>query len=206
MILIFCTINKRTMKKTLFLLLFLLLPLVAAAQANEVTVPAEVAPFINANQIAIALETADLNGDGRKDFVLVAETPKDSDSNNYDNNRSLKILVRGADNKLALAKQNDKVVMCSNCGGVSIGDPFDGVKAALKTFTVYNYGGSAWRWSYQYTFNYSRLDRTWQLVKVTEVTYHTSDPNKMKTKIWTPKQFGKVDIADFDPDDYVGKS
>jgi hypothetical protein len=34
-------------------------------------------------------------------------------------------------------------------------------------------------------------------VRATEETYHSTEPNKVKTKIRTPKNFGKIDIDDF---------
>ena len=177
---------------------------VAARQDDELKVPAEVAPFVEAGTKAIALEAADLNGDGRGDFVLVLERQnpaKDADDFPV-NQRPLLLLVRGADGKLSAAKRNERVVMCSRCGGV-FGDPFEGVEAGRDTFTVSFYGGSNWRWAYSYKFNYSRADKTWQLVRAEESSYHTSDPDKMKTQIFTPpKDYGKIDIADFDPEKY----
>ena len=179
-------------------------PLTAAAQDEELKVPAEVQPFVEAGTKAIAVETADLNGDGRGDFVLVLERAnpaKDADDFPV-NERPLLILLRGVDGKLSEAKRNERVVMCSKCGGVW-GDPFEGVVVGRNTFTVEHYGGSNWRWKNSYKFNYSRIDKTWQLVRTEEVEYHTSDPDKMKTQVFTPpRHYGKIDIADFDPENY----
>lgn len=179
-------------------------PLTAAAQAEELQTPAEVRPFVEPGTKAIALEAADLNGDGRGDFVLVLEREnpaKDADDFPV-NQRPLLLLVRGEDGRLAASKRNERLVMCSQCGGV-FGDPFEGVEAGRNTFTVNFYGGSAWRWKYSYKFNYSRIDRTWQLVRAEELSYHTSNPDKMKTRVFTPpKDFGKIDVADFDPENY----
>ncbi len=179
-------------------------PLTAAAQDGELKVPAEVRPFVEAGTKAIALEAADLNGDGRGDFVLVLEREnpaKDADDFPV-NQRPLLILLRGADGRLSEAKRNERVVLCSRCGGV-FGDPFEGVEVGRNTFTVHLYGGSNWRWKYAYRFNYSRIDGTWQLVRVEEINYHTSDPDKAETKVYTPpRNFGKIDIADFDPENY----
>ncbi|HEX8557046.1 MAG TPA: hypothetical protein VF668_03035 [Pyrinomonadaceae bacterium] len=179
-------------------------PHAAAAQVEELQPPAEVRPFVEAGTKAIALEAADLNGDGRGDFVLVLErenAPKDE--NDFPvGQRPLLLLVRGEDGRLSAAKRNERLVMCSQCGGI-FGDPFEGVEAGRNTFTVHFYGGSAWRWKYSYRFNYSRVDRTWQLVRAEELSYHTSDPNKMKSRVFTPpRDFGKIDIADFDPENY----
>lgn len=180
--------------------------LAVAAQETELKMPAEVAAFVEKDTKAIALESADLNGDGIKDFVLVLEDLKESDEAER-GRRSLLILTGGANNKLTLAKRNDKgVVFCRTCGGI-FGDPFASIEAGLKAFTVNMYGGSNWRWSYSYKFNYSRIDKTWQLVRVEESSFHTSDPEKIKTVVHTPpKNFGKIDIADFDPENYLKKT
>lgn len=182
--------------------------LIAAAQEGEIKLPAEVVPFVEGGTKAIAVERGDLNGDGREDFILALE--KESPAKDADGlpvrQRPLLILLRGADGKLTLAKRNERIIMCSQCGGL-FGDPFEGITAGRNTFTVEHYGGSAWRWSYSYKFNYSRIDRTWQLVRVEDYSYHTSDPNKGNLKIYTPpKHFGKIDIADFDPQNYLKKA
>lgn len=196
------------LKALLLLMLLSIAPLTAGAQEKELKIPAEVAPFVEPGTKAIALERADLNGDGKQDFILVLEKENPA-RDQYDlpaNQRPLLILARGADGKLTLAKRNERVVLCSQCGGV-FGDPFEGIEARRNTFTVDLYGGSAWRWKYAYKFNYSRVDKTWELVRVEEITYHTSNPDKMKTKIYTPpRNFGKIDIADFDPDNYLKKA
>lgn len=194
------------MRRFVLLLIWLFAaPLTIAAQESQLKVPAEVAPFVEPGTKAIALEKSDLNGDGREDFILVLE--KENPAKNADdfpvNQRPLLILLRGADGKLTSAKRNERVLMCSECGGV-FGDPFDGVIAGRNTFSVEHYGGSNWRWKYSYKFNYSRIDQTWQLVRVEERHYHTSNPNKVDSKIYTPpRHFGKIDIADFDPENYL---
>lgn len=176
----------------------------AAAQSEELQVSAEVRPFVEAGTKAIALEAADLNGDGRGDFVLVLERENPAmDKDDFPvNQRPLLILLRDADGKLSAAKRNERLVMCSKCGGV-FGDPFEGVSAGRNTFTVDFYGGSNWRWKYSYKFNYSRVDKTWQLVRAEEISYHTSDPDKMQTRVFTPpRDYGKIDLTDFDPENY----
>ncbi|MBI3230188.1 MAG: hypothetical protein HYZ45_08460, partial [Burkholderiales bacterium] len=56
-------------------------------------------------------------------------------------------------------------------------------------------------------FNYSRRDNTWQLVRAEESTFNAADPDKtMKQKTYTPpKHYGKIDIVDFDPQNYRGR-
>lgn len=179
----------------------------AMAQQSDLKIPAEVAPFVEKGTKAIALEKADINGDGRQDYILVLEKEKPQKMDQYDmpvDQRPLLILTRGAEGKLAIARRNERVVMCSDCGGV-FGDPFEGVTVGRNTFTVEHYGGSAWRWKNSYKFNYSRIDKTWQLVRVEMLSYHTSDPDKIETKIYTPRNFGKIDINDFDPENFLNK-
>lgn len=195
--------------KILTLLTFIICAVSIQAQNSDIKVPAEVQPFVEKDSKAIALESADLNGDNLKDFILVLERENPTEKDKYDyptNQRPLLILVRGKDNKLTATKHNDKMVMCSECGGI-MGDPFMGVTVGKNTFTVNHYGGSAWRWSENYKFNYSRIDKTWQLVQIFKDSFHASEQNKtMKRTILTPpKDFGKVDIADFDPSDYREK-
>ena len=191
--------------KIIFLLTFCLSTIAVNAQSETVKVPAEVKPFVEKGTKAIALESADLNGDGMKDFILVLESENPTKSDEYDvdeDPRPLLILVRGNDKKLTLAKRNENMIMCSQCGGVW-GDPFEGVTVGKNTFTVNHYGGSNWRWTADYKFNYSRIDKTWQLVRIEETSFHTFEPKKVKRTVMTPpKDFGKVDIADFNPGDY----
>ena len=189
----------------IFLSALLLFAANAAAQESDVQVPDEVVPFVEKDTKPIALERADLNGDGTQDFILVLEENAKSEVED-EGQRSLLILTRGTDGKLSLAKRNDKgVVYCRKCGGV-FGDPFESLEVGLKTFTVNMYGGSNWRWTYSYKFNYSRTDKTWKLVRAEESSFHTFEPDKAKTKIYKPpKDFGKIDIADFDPENYLKK-
>lgn len=174
------------------------------AQNSELKIPAEVTPFIDKERVAIALESADLNGDGTRDYVLVIEDPKET-SDLLQGKRSLLILTRENGGKLKLAARNDKeAVYCRTCGGISIGDPFMGIKVGRNTFTINHYGGSAWRWTDDFKFNYSRIDKNWQLVRVEETSFHTSEPEKGETHIYTPpKDFGKINLADFDPENYL---
>ena len=173
-----------------------------AFAADEV--PSEIQPFVEVGTIPISISRTDLNGDGLDDFVLVLERQKskESDPDIQEGQRPFLILVRQADSSIKEAKRNTKIVYCSTCGGM-MGDPFEGIEVSPKTFTVSHYGGSAWRWSTSYQFNYSRKDNTWQLVKIEESHFHAAEPEQMETKIYTPpKHFGKIDIADFDPENW----
>ena len=185
-----------------------MLVVMTTAQNDEIKVPDEVKPFVEKGKVAIALEAGDLNADGRKDLILVTSEPVAEDSKWEDGagKRSVLILVREAGGTLRQAARNDVVVYCRNCGGV-FGDPFAGVEIRGTRFTINNYGGSNSRWSYSYTFDYSRRDGTWQLVRVVDESFHALDPkNTTRRRTYAPpKDFDLVNFADFDPDNYLGK-
>ena len=193
--------------KTLLATLILLIPIFAAAQ-DEIKVPDDVKPFVEKGFTVNALESGDLNGDGTKDHILViSKPPKDDGSvdDGQDDKRQTLVLIRDASGKLSLAARNDEVAYCRTCGGV-FGDPFVAVEIKGTSFTVSNYGGSNWRWSNAYTFNYSRRDKTWELTRVEESSFYVFEPKKEKTSVYTPpKSFGLINFADFNPEKFKGK-
>ena len=161
-------------------------------------VPAEVRPFVERGMGVAAIERGDLNADGRADVLLVLE-PSDPEQP-----RPLLLLVRDATGKLSLAKRSAKTVLCRNCGGVW-GDPLDGIFVHKGRFTVAHYAGSNWRWSAKFTFGWSRRDQSWQLVRIEHQSYHTSDADKVETKVHVPpKHYGLIDVTEFDPEHYLG--
>lgn len=178
----------------------------AQAPATDLLdLPGEVRAFVDPGTVPIALEDADLNGDGRPDYLLVLERRSPGGATQPSGHRSLRILVRRADHRLVLAKRNDKIVLCADCGGV-MGDPFAGVVTEGSSFTVQHYGGSSWRWERSARFNYSRRDNTWQLVRVEHASFHASEPDKRTAEVFVPpKHYGKIDITEFDPEDFLGK-
>ena len=110
--------------------------------------PHKVRPFVTKGTKPLTLVSADLNGDGLKDYILVLERQKSkpSDPDIDDRQRPLLILICQPDGSLKEIKRNERIVYCSTCGGM-MGDPLVEVRAGEKTFTVSHYGGSAWRWS-----------------------------------------------------------
>lgn len=168
---------------------------------EPVDLPVEIEPFVLEDYFAIAYVSGDLNGDKRPDGILVLQF----DGEDKEAERPLLILIRAADGSLSVAKRNDKAVFCEGCGGM-MGDPFVHITIGANKFSVVHYGGSAWRWSDEATFAYSRRDNTWQLTLVEITSFHASDPdNAEKTTRTPPRDFGKIDIADYDPENYLGK-
>src|SRR5437762_3491151 len=120
----------------LFLILILgVVSIATPAQGSDLKIPAAVKPFVEKGKTAIAIESADLNGDGMMDYVLVVESTKAAAGDTDDDKRTLLILVSDPDGKLKLVKSNDKVVYCRSCGGV-FGDPFAGIRVKRNSFTV----------------------------------------------------------------------
>lgn len=198
----------RVARISLNIFVLFLFSIAVFGQDDEIKVPTDVKPFVEKGKIAIALEVGDLNADGRKDAILVTSEPV-SENDKWEEGageRSVLILIREADGSLKLAARNDIVVYCRNCGGV-FGDPFAGVTIRGTSFAINNYGGSNDRWSYTFTFNYSRRDNNWQLVRVVDESFHALDPkNTTKRRTYTPpKDFGLINFTDFDPDNYLGK-
>jgi hypothetical protein len=188
----------KKLNKILSFLIFCCAPVLINAQNPALNIPTEVQEFIETDAAPIALEKADLNGDGRTDFLVVTERARIAGEESPGDQRLLFILLRGTDGKLKPGDRSEMVVYCKSCGGV-MGDPFAGVEVRRGSFIVNNYGGSNLRWSESYQFDYSRRDKTWQLVRAVSETFNALEPKKMKTKILTSKNFGKINLADFDP-------
>lgn len=163
-------------------------------------IPSEIKAFIPDGYEPISAATGDLNMDAIPDAVLVVKKPNEketSDVVDHPTKRPLLVLLGEGKNKYKLAGRNDNVVLCVDCGGI-FGDPFEGVSIKNGFFSVEHYGGSAWRWTKIITFKYSPADKNWLLSRVGSDSYHTSDPNKVKTTIKTAKNFGKVLFEKYD--------
>lgn len=184
--------------------------------------PHAIRPFVSDGASPLLLADADLNGDGLQDFLLVLQLPKarpsDAEEQGLDagdadgaqagqdadeSTRALLILVSEPSGTLKEVKRNDRIIDCARCGGRK--DGFAGVSVGFETFTVINSGNASGGSSVaEYTFNYSRRDRTWQLVRIKYTTYEMGDSgndveSEEVTVLRPPKDFGKIDVADFDP-------
>jgi hypothetical protein len=177
--------------------MMLLLVLAHLAQAATAATPAELKPFVEPGSQLVSVDAADLNGDGTKDYVPILRRNDDQGT------RPLLIVLREKSGALRLVKRNDQIVGCLSCGGM-MGDPFQSLEVGDKRFTVSNAGGSIDRWANSFEFRYSRRDDTWQLVRAEVTETYAPEPDSFKAHIYRPpKDFGKIDIADFDPDNYL---
>lgn len=105
----------------------------------------------------------DFNRDGVTDFVGVLEEA--SPEAGYEENgglhpRILFALRSLAEGSYALDFWDRNLIRARSEGGVS-GDPYLPLSAGEASFTTHAYGGSAWRWSEDYTYTYK--DGEWYL-------------------------------------------
>jgi hypothetical protein len=162
--------------------------------------PDEILQFVPIDYAVLDTASGDLNLDTYKDLILVLRRNGEdtlSDVVDHPEKRPLLILLRDADSKLALAAKNDNTVYCIDCGGM-MGDPYMGLTIKNGYFSVEHYGGSAWRWSRIITYKYSKEKKEWFLHKDGSESFNAGEPEKVKHKTRTTKDFGKVAFADFD--------
>lgn len=176
---------------------------------GKISLPSELRPFVDGKIYNVVyVHKADLNRDNRPDYILVIEkvtqdppkNPRTKADDTIEIPRIFMILQRAKNGQLVKVKENNNVVYCRECGGLH-GDPFSGIEITQKGFVVHLYGGSGWRWGNDFEFGYSHRDKTWQLIRARFSSFHTSDPENREETVYTPpKDFGKIDIADFDPE------
>jgi hypothetical protein len=167
---------------------------------QKIALSPDISAFIPAGFSIMDTARGDLNLDGLNDLILVLKQNNEAElADSLENpvNRPLILLLGKADNTFEQARRNDQVVYCLNCGGIW-GDPYNGITIKNGYFSVEHYGGSNWRWTRIITFKYSAKDKEWYLHKDGGDTYHTSDPDKVETKVQTTKDFGIVKFAAFD--------
>jgi hypothetical protein len=167
--------------------------------AETTVIPPELRAFLSGNVTALGFSSADLDGNGSNDYVLVVQrTDKEGANRVGDPMRTIVIISRSADGKLFEVARNDHAVMCKSCGGVW-GDPFAGVESKNKEFRINHFGGSREKWSTDFVFGYSRRDMAWQLIRVEQGN------NGTETKTYTsPADFGKIDFKEFDCENWEG--
>jgi len=177
----------------------------AVEQPNDA--PSEIAPFIEPKTYIGDWKTADLNGDGLNDYIVVL---KEQTKAPYDPLRATKppvvlIVIRQPDHTLKLDKRSDRAI-CSKCGDLAPGkhNGLLQVTASKRTFSISLQvaGGPRWFYDDTFVFGYSKRDHTWQLVRI-ETNQTRVDDDNPPTDIRTPpKDFGKIDFSDFNPDDF----
>lgn len=186
------------MLKILFFSLFSAIFITASAQTDSL--PAEAKPFILAGYEPYEYITGDLNNDKKTDAILILKQPDEDSIFEMETARPFLLLIRQANGKLKQVLRNDNAIMCRHCGGV-FGDPFEGIQVYPGGFSINFYGGSSWRWAYEYRFAYKPLKKNWFLVKETQSSFQSGDPEMtMKDVIIGETELGEISLEKFSSD------
>jgi len=155
--------------------------------------------FVPEKYTALDTTSGDLNLDQYPDMIMVQKNGEDTTSDviEHPEKRPLLILIGQVDSTYKLAAKSDNAVYCIDCGGM-MGDPFTNVVIKKGYISIEHYGGSAWRGKRIITFKYSPADNYWYLHKDGNESFNAGDPDRVKTKIYTTKDFGKVPFDKFD--------
>ncbi len=168
-----------------------------STKAQDVKVPTEAKSFIVKGFEPLDYVAGDLNGDKKPDAILILKTPGEDTIMEQFPTRPFLLLIRQADGKLQQVVRNDSIIMCRQCGGV-FGDPYNGITLTPTGFNLSFYGGSSWRWSYDYQFVFRANGKSWFLVKEKQSNFHAGDPEKtMKNVVITEAEAGPVTIDKF---------
>ncbi len=165
--------------------------------AQDKPLPAEAKPFVLKGYEMLDYITGDLNADKRSDAILILKVAGEDTVLFDEIKRPLLLLLRQPNGRLKLAKRNDDMVLCRSCGGV-FGDPYAGTSIKKTTFIINFYGGSSWRWGYEYTFSYNAAAKNWLLTRESDESYHDGDPEAtMKKNIIGAVEFAGINFDNF---------
>ena len=139
------------------------------------------ATFIPERWPAIDTACGDLNNDGTDDVVLVLQCqdtiPGDTTGASGTNAPPRKLVVLFAEGAgYSLAVDNDRFILRADEGGWF--DPFEGMEVKDGALNISFYGGSAWRYSNTYTFQW--LEGAFMLIAAETVSYHVAEGNGEK--------------------------
>ena len=170
----------------------------AAAEGVMSAGPAGLASFVSDPSRIRMERRGDLDGDGDEDVLLVLAPPPGADAR-FDP-RTLLVLLRGADGKLAKAVDNPEAIPCERCGGM-IGDPLQDISIGKSGFTLRLEGGSRELWSQTFRFDYSRKDAMWMLVSIEEGGADRATGNAAG-KRRSVEDFGEIPLDRFSIDEF----
>ena len=118
--------------------------------------------YIPAQHLVIDSASADFDKDGLMDIVLVT-----GNTNQIGNSQSVTVLKKTS-NGYQVAVTCADAVLCADCGGI-FGDPYAGVSFKKNVLVIYHYGGSAWRWTSNFTFRFQ--NNSWDLIGISSDSY-----------------------------------
>lgn len=188
------------MRKAIFTYLFFI-SCISAARAQEKQLPKELEPFVPQGKEMLDFGKADLDGDGRSDYILIlkiaGEDTLSFDDTNWDMQRNLLLLTRQASNKLKQAAFNNELVLCRHCGG-AVGDPYMGLSTRPGEFTLEFYGGSSWKWGQTITFRYDKAKKNWFVYRDIATSSHPEEDRYVETQAILEKaEIGEISLQQY---------
>ncbi len=111
----------------------------------------------------------DFNADSIPDIVLLlASNAEQSEAGfMYECHRPL-LILKGTQQGYVLSASCKHAVLCKGCGG-AFGDPYESISLEKNVLNINHYGGSAYRWSRNYTFRF--LQNQWLLIGCSESSF-----------------------------------
>lgn len=147
------------MKKYTFIIIITCFAKYSSAQKNVLsTLPKQAnttKAFIPKDYDTLSIVQGDLNKDGLPDIAMVLAHQKEIAYEMEGEPPRLLVILFKNKNGYQLADASEQAIMCLHCGGV-FGDPFQGISIQNNILTIQHYGGSAWRWSYNYDFRFQK--------------------------------------------------
>lgn len=167
---------------------------------DSIAVPDNLKRFVPNGYSVLNITTGDLNKDTYPDAAMVLYKLDEEETSSepaHPEKRPLLLLTGQANHTYQLAARSDNAVYCIDCGG-QVGEPFMGITIKNGYFSIDHYGGSGWRWTRNITFKYSPHKKNWFLYKDGGDYYRATDPENVKTRVKTVKNFGLVPFQKFD--------
>ncbi len=154
--------------------------------------------FVPAGMKVVETIRGDLTGAGRSDALMVVSPPPAGNEKLGEGApRTVVLLIQDASGSLHKSAENARIVPCARCGGLA-GDPYAYSRIEKGRFTISVSGGSRERWGDDFIFRYAADRKTWLLEKVVRELTDTQTEQHKALEL-SPKDFGQVPFADFDP-------
>jgi hypothetical protein len=183
--------------RRLCLIFFYTISFLFTSFGQPITLPDEAKPFVLKDHEVLDYATGDLNADKKPDAILILKPAGEDSAYGEELVRPFLILIRQGNGQLKQVLRNDKAIMCRHCGGI-FGDPYQETDIHNKGFSISFYGGSSWRWAYQYDFVYRPAKNNWYLVKESQSSFNSGDPDMtMKNTDIKESELGEISLAKF---------
>ncbi len=127
--------------------------------------------FVPKDYFLLDSAVGNIDENNTQHIALVCAPNSEKNIDTFIETNRIIILLQKKNNLLKIIASNDALVLCKSCGGI-FGDPYNGVSLNNNILSVSNYGGSAWRWSQNYTFRFQQ--ESWELIGATYDAYYNA--------------------------------